>query len=430
MLGSAAQNIIALMDSVFLFYLSEDDFAAIGFVGVFYLMVAAIGYGFSRGGQILIARKLGERNLHEIGKAFRAMFVFELVLALLLFLFMKLGARPFFTLMVNSPIILEKSMEYLEFRSWGVFFSYAGVAIVGLYTGVARTKFIIADTVVLALVNALLCYLLIFGHAGFPAMGIMGAGLASTIAEVVAFAVFVGYLFLDKKAKAYKIFEFGKIQWSLVRLQYQLSAPIIAQMFIGVGSWFAFFSIVENLGERQLAVTNLVRMVYLILSIPTWGFSSGINTMVSGFIGAQKRQAVIPLTYKTARFCWAITMLLAAPVVFFPTVFLYPLLGKSDMTLIVDAQPIFYILLAILTVFSIGGVIFNGLAGTGATFFGLKLQGLSVLFYLAYVYLVIEILHLGLGWAWAAEIFYWTLMLVVAMWYLHSGRWHFLKIWR
>ncbi|MCB9298230.1 MAG: hypothetical protein H6559_34710 [Lewinellaceae bacterium] len=51
MLGSAAQNVIALSDSVFLYHLSQEDFASIGFVGVFYPVVAAIGYGFSRGGR-------------------------------------------------------------------------------------------------------------------------------------------------------------------------------------------------------------------------------------------------------------------------------------------------------------------------------------------------------------------------------------------
>jgi len=56
MLGSAAQNIIVLSDNVFLYHVSETDFAAVGLVGVFYLIIASIGYGFSRGGQILIAR--------------------------------------------------------------------------------------------------------------------------------------------------------------------------------------------------------------------------------------------------------------------------------------------------------------------------------------------------------------------------------------
>ncbi|MBK8841880.1 MAG: hypothetical protein IPO33_03090 [Saprospiraceae bacterium] len=57
MIGSAAQNVLQLSDSIFLYHLSETDFAAIGFVGVFYLTINAIGYGFSKGGQIVIANK-------------------------------------------------------------------------------------------------------------------------------------------------------------------------------------------------------------------------------------------------------------------------------------------------------------------------------------------------------------------------------------
>jgi len=49
-IGSAAQSVVAMTDSIFLYYRSVDDFAAIGFVATFYIIVAAIGFGFSRGG--------------------------------------------------------------------------------------------------------------------------------------------------------------------------------------------------------------------------------------------------------------------------------------------------------------------------------------------------------------------------------------------
>ena len=122
MLGTAAQNVIALSDSIFLFHRSELDFAAIGFVSVFYLIVAAIGYGFSKGGQIIIARRAGEEDYQEVGHTFYAMLYFELILAIGLFIFMQYGCTYFFTLFVDSKEILDKSIAYLNYRSWGVFF--------------------------------------------------------------------------------------------------------------------------------------------------------------------------------------------------------------------------------------------------------------------------------------------------------------------
>lgn len=428
MLGSAVQNIIALSDSVFLYHLSEVDFAAIGFVGVFYLIVAAIGFGFSKGGQILIARRVGEKKYAQVGRTFYAMLYFELGLALVMFLFMQYGTYYFFSIFVNSDVIFYKSLEYLEYRSWGVFFSYAGVAIIALYTGVARPMFIVVDTLVLALVNIVLNYGLIFGRWGLPEMGIAGAGLASTIAEVIAFVLFVVYVLFDKPSQRYNLFKFPKIDIPLIKSQLRIGTPIVAQAVVGLGSWFVFFGIVENLGERPLAITNLVRMVYLVLSIPCWGFSSGINTIVSNFIGAKRRDAVLPIIWKTAKICWLITMVITLPVVLFPEYLLYPLLGSEDMSLIIDAKPTLRVLLGILFLFSVGGVYFNGLAGTGATAFGLKMQTVCAVFYLVYIYFIVEYTNGGLEWAWASEIFYWMAMLIMSIWYMRSKKWYDLKV--
>ncbi len=429
MLGSAAQNVIALSDSVFLYHLSEKDFAAIGFVGVFYLVIAAIGYGFSRGGQIMIARRVGEGRPDEVGRTFYAMVYYEFALALVMFFFMQYGCYYFFQLFIDSPIIFSKSLEYLEYRSWGVFFSYTGVAIVALYTGIARTHFIIVDTTILAVVNIALNYGLVFGHWGLPAMGIAGAGLASTVSEVVAFIVFIIYILFDQKARFYHLFKLPKIDFKLIRQQYILSAPIVVQAFVGLGSWFVFFGIVENLGERPLAITNLVRMVYLVLSIPCWGFASGVNTLVSNFIGQKKRQAVLPIIWKTAKISFVTTMILTIPVVLFPQEFLYPLLGGSENTgLIEDARPIFYVLVGILATFSVGGVFFNGMAGTGATYMGLKIQLYCAIGYLIYIYVEVNYTNGGLPWAWASEIFYWLVMLTFIIWYLRSKQWYTLRV--
>ncbi len=429
MLGSAAQNVMAMIDSVFLYHLSENDFAAIGFVGVFYLMIAAIGYGFSKGGQIVVAHYYGSGEDLKIGKAFRALVTFELLLALVMFLFMQFGGYYFFSLMVNSDIIFYKSLEYLEYRSWGVFPAYVGVSFIALYTGIARPQFIIYGALITVIANIILCYGLVFGHWGLPAMGIAGAGLSSTIGEYIGTFAFFVYILFDKKIRPFRLLTTEPIDWHGIKKQFQLSLPIIVQLTIGLGSWFTFFSIVENLGERQLAITNLVRMVYLVLAIPVWGYSATVNTLVSGFIGAHKRMAVLPITWKTAKAAAFSTLILALPIVFFPEQILYPLLGKSDMSLIQEAQPIFYVLLAILMTFSFGGVFFNGLVGTGATLFGLVLQVVAVIIYLVYVYIIVEFYQGNLGWAWSAEIPYWLFMFGISWWYLKSGKWHWLKIW-
>jgi len=423
MLGSAVQNVIALTDSVFLYHLDQTDFAAIGFVSVFYLIIAGIGYGFSKGGQIIIARRFGQMRYNQIGESFYTLAFFEICMALLMFFVMYFLSPYIFSAFIDSQEIYDKSLEYIRPRSWGVFFSYVGVAMVALYTGVARTWFIIVDTLILALVNIILNYGLIYGHWGLPQMGIAGAGWASSISELVAFVIFLIYMLKDKKSIEFGLKSMPTINIDLMKNMINIGSPMVVQSIIGLGSWFVFFGLVENLGERPLAITNLARIVYLVLSIPCWGFSSGINTLVSNLIGAGEEDAVLPVTKKTVNIAVGSTLLIGLPVLIFPSIFLYPLLGAEDMSIMVEAQPVFYILLSILALFSTGIILLNALTGTGRTWYALNLQFWATAAYIVYIFYVIKFTDLGLVWAWAAELVYWVIIIGMSLYYLSGNRW-------
>lgn len=429
MLGSAAQNVIALSDAVLLYHRGEVEFAAIGFAGVFYITVAAIGFGFSRGGQIMIARRMGEGRPGSVGHVFHTMLLSELSLAALMWAFMHFATPWFFALFLDhSPAIYEKSLEYIHYRSYGVFFSYAGVAMIALYSGIARTAFILVDTAVLAVVNLILNYALIFGAFGLPEMGIGGSGLASSIAEGIAFVVFAVYMFFDRKNRPLRVFSRPELDGAMARQQLRLSFPVVAHAAVGQGSWVFFFGMVENLGERALAISNLARTVYLLLSIPVWGFATGINTLVSNLIGQGRRHDVLAAAWKTGKLCLLTTMMVAIPVLFYPEQLLYPLLGKSDMSLISETRPVFYLLLGLLTMSTFGTILVNALSGTGATLFSLRLQAICIAIYLAYIYYVTNFTQADLVWVWAAEVLYWMLMIVLSFAYLRTERWHALEV--
>lgn len=428
MLGSAAQNVVVLTDNVFLYHKSALEFASIGLIGVFYLIIASIGYGFSRGGQIIIARRYGENNKVEIGKSALSLFYLELVFAVLVFLFIHLGAEHFFAYFIANGDVLQKCLDYIYPRSFGVFFSFTGLAMIGLYTGIARTQFIIWDTLLLVFINLVLNYCLIFGKFGLPEMGIIGAAWASTIAEIVAFLVFVCFMIQQGAFKEFHLLSRLFPDWQDIWSTFRISMPIVLQGVVGIGSWFVFFSMIENIGLRELEMSNLIRNVYLILSVPCWGFSAGINTLVSNFIGQQNQSQVIGVIGKTIVLSLGFSLLISLPTVLFPEYTLYPIFGSEDMSLFADSGNLFWVLIGIMTMFSIGGIILNGLIGTGATMVGLYINLIFVLLYLVAAHVVINIYSLSLEWAWSIEIAYWLCISIVSIIYLRSNRWINLKV--
>ncbi len=423
MIGGASQNVIAITDSIFLYHYDQLMFAAMGFVGVYYLIVAAIGYGFSRGGQILIARKMGEKNKVAIGQIMHMMLIFELAMAFVMFLFMRYGSEWLFTKLVNSDTIIKHSLDYIKYRSYGVFFSYIGVVYISLYAGVARTAIIGYQTLILIIVNLVLNYGFIFGRFGLPSMGIGGAALASTLAEVFAVLVFTLFIIRDNKKFEYHLFRLHPLNWVIIKQIIQVSVPFIIQSIVGLGSSFLLFSWIENMGERELAISNLGRVCYLILSVPIWGYSAGIQTLVSGYIGKLRLKAVIPIIWKTARLSLITTAVISFPCLLFPEYLFYPILGANDMHLIYDAKPILGIILVLLLMFSVATIFFNGLSGTGASFHGLKIQFLSTIIYLVVAFYVIKVRELDLSWAWATEGVYWLLIFVTSVYALYGNKW-------
>jgi len=429
MIGSAVQNGVALSDSFFLLYYSEMDFAAIGIISIFYLIISSIGYGFSKGGQILIARRMGQDDSNELGKSFWAMQVFQLFMATLFFLFLRFGSSPFLELFISNPVILEKCLTYLDWRSWSIFFSYLGLGYIALYTGVSRTTFIVVDVVFMMIVNLFLNYVLIYGLFGFPEMGIAGAGLGSAIAETAAFLLFFVYATTDKKGTAWRfsIDLFRNILSKSIHIA-KIGLPVVVQSIVGLGSWFVFFAFVEKLGERALAITNLGRILYLVLSVPTWGFSSGINTMVSFIIGSGDKSQVISLTGKTALLSLFTTYIIAIPLLLFPQYTLGLIFTGENAMLLEESVPILRLILFTLAFFCIGGVYYNGLIGTGDTWFGLWIQVFCVVLYVIYLYVVVQVLESSLFFAWTGELFFWIISLIATLIYLRSGRWKRLEI--
>lgn len=356
------------------------------------------------------------------------MLYFELALALIMFLFLWFVTPQLFYYIVNSPDVYGKSMEYLSTRSWGVFFAYVGVSFIALYSGLAKTKFIIIDAAILAIVNLVLNYALIFGHWGFPEMGIKGAGLASTIAEIVAVVIFIIYIFVEKREHDLNLGKLPPVELDTIKRLVNISSPIVIQSAVGVGSWFIFFALIEKLGEQALAITNLARISYLILAVPCFGYAAGINTLVSSFIGRAKHMAVLPIIQRTSFISFISTVIVGIPVIFLPEYTLYPILGTAQVDLMRAAQPVFYIVFVIMLIYSVAIVYYNGLLGTGATWYALMLQVITVIVYLAIVYIVIGPMGGSLELAWAVEIFYWLAIVILSYIYLATNKWRTLKV--
>ena len=117
-LGSIVQNIISLTDTAFLGRVGEIELGAAAIGGVFYITLIMLGFGFSIGTQIIVARRFGENRHHEIGETIEHSHYFLMILAVVLVFLMR-STMPFiFDRVLESEPVKSATKEYLNYRMW------------------------------------------------------------------------------------------------------------------------------------------------------------------------------------------------------------------------------------------------------------------------------------------------------------------------
>lgn len=420
-LGSIAQNLINITDTAFLGRVGEIALGAGALGGLFYLAVIMLGLGFSTGAQIIIARRNGEGKPKEIGQIIDQSLYFMLPMAILTFLLLRYWSVFILDFAVKSENIFIETSIYLKYRSFGIFFAMGNMVFRAFYVGLAKTKVITYTTLVLAIVNISLDYILIFGKFGAPEMGVAGAAIASVVAEATALLYFIGYTFITIRFKDYDLFTFHKPQYAKLYAILKVAIPIMMQQFISLSVWFVFFLLIEKIGEMALAVSNIVRSVYVILMIPVWGFATATNTLVSYIIGLKKQDEVMSLILKIAGLTVVGVFGIVIIGLLFPTAILS--VYTNDPALLELGKPVLNIVSVGVFFVSIGFIFFNGISGTGKTNVSLTLEIIVLTIYLTYTYLLIYVFNANVTQAWSSEIVYGVLLALTSLIYLKSGKW-------
>lgn len=420
-LSLIAQNAVNVTDTAFLGRVGEVELGASAIGGLFYISLFMLGFGFSIGGQILIARKNGEKNYHEIGRITDNSIYFLAGMAILLFLIIFFFAPIILRPMIVSDAIYNASVDFLKYRIYGIFFAFGNVLLRSFYIGTTKTRVLTYNALILAGSNIFLDYCLIFGNFGFPEMGIKGAALASAISEAISALFFFTWTFKTVDLRKYNLFRFQALDWTVIKTTFNISIFIMLQTFLSLGGWFIFFMIIEKMGERSLAVSNIIRSIYIILLIPVMALGSTANTLVSNLIGEGRSDQVLRAIKKVSILNFGMIACLVMIALLLPHALIS--IYTADQSLINDTVPVLYVILTALGLFSFSSILFNGVSGTSRTEIALVIEVITIGLYLIYTYLLAVTFQLPAYLVWTAEILYFIIIGGLSYWYLKSGYW-------
>lgn len=421
MIGSLAQNLIGIIDTAFMGRVGEAQLGAAGLGGIYYFIMVLVGFGFNTGMQITIARRAGEKRFKEIGSVFDHEFYIIAIVACLQFLLLHFFSTGILRWMIHSEDVYQNALQFNYFRSFGIFFALFNSLCQSLFIGLGKTRILNFTTPLLALINVILDYCLIFGHAGLPQMGIGGAALASTIAEASVTCFYIIYLFRSGHVREYNLFGFRSFSLHNILKLLDLSAPLVFQQVISISTWFGFFVIIEHLGEMPLAASNIMRSIYIFCGIPNWALGSAVNSMVSNLIGQKREGDVLYVIKKIIVANFSIIVCLCVALLFFSTGIVH--LYTNDENLIEQTVHLVPTIVLALLLMSASFICIFAVSGTGSTHISLLIEVIAILLYVIYTYLTAIHFHMSLQIIWGAESVYWTVTLILCGSFLRYGKW-------
>lgn len=292
MFGFLTAHIYRLVDTWWVSQLPEGENAVAGltFFGTILWLLFSFNMLVGPGSIAIISRRYGEKAYDAAEKAIKEALILKLFFGILFGGIGLVLLRPILVLLGAEGEVLELGFDYGQIMLIGLAFNFAVYTIFTALRSVANPNQAMTLMLASTTLNMILDPLFIFGYAGFPAMGVKGAAVASFISIFVT--LLAGLVILYGDYSNIKLHLRGKLSisvssmWTIVK--------------IGVPSWLGEFSfsgarliivpIVATFGTSVVAaygVGNLITEIGIMILV---GIGMGVSALIGQTLGSGKTE--------------------------------------------------------------------------------------------------------------------------------------------
>lgn len=431
-LSTAAWAVQHFVDRMFLSWYSPETVAASMPAGILYFSIVSLFMGTAGYVNTFVAQYHGAGRNHRIGpvlwQGIHVSILGGLAVAALIPL-----STPIFELVGHEPNVQQHEVEYFRILCLGGFPVIASSAISGFFAGRGKTWPVMWVNTLFTAVNLVLDFGLIFGHWGLPELGMQGAGIATVLASIVSFFVYMAIISMRSNNEIYHTLKGWRPEkelfWRLLRFGF----PSGVQFFLEMAGFTAFILLVGRLGTKSLAATNIAFNINTLAFMPMIGFGVAVSVLVGRYVGSDRIELAERSVYSGFQMTLLYMTTIAAGYVLAPDIFVAPFAAQADSEHFSEIYTLTVILLrfvAIYCVFDTMNIIFaSAIKGAGDTRFVMFMVVIASICGLAIpTYLAIVVFGYGLTVSWVIVTAYVIILGFVFFGRFLSGRWKCMRV--
>lgn len=395
MLSNLISQLQMLIDRIFIGKLSLECMSAVGNASTPLWTTMSTMFSLTTGATILVSQAYGAKENEKAKDYLASLFKFNNALGLILFLFWLLCPQIAFNLMGVDESIIGMSIDYAHYFAPIFILTGIGASVSCMLQVCQKTQIMIAYGVSRSLTNIVLDYILIFGHFGCPAMGVKGAALATTLAELLGDLIVLIYVLQAKSLELKPSLD--QILKSRIRPYFRTvryGAPTACEDFAWNFGNIYMIAMLNKVSIEAAGIHSIVFGVELIAVVLIGSIGTATLTLSGYETGKRNIEGVWDVVKSSMALSWAIGLINLIIFMVIPTQILG--LFTKDAS-VIAAAPIFLLIVGIDLFPKSGNIIFgSGIRGYGEPGWMLFTQIFGTVFIILSSSILVLVLHMGI----------------------------------
>ena len=420
------ESVFAVVDIYFVSKVSVNAVATIGLTESVITLVYAVAIGLSMAATAVVARRVGEKDLHGASQAAVQAIFLGISVAAVVSVIGIVYPKEILGLMGAEPDLIEEGYGYTKVLLGGNITIMLLFLINAIFRGAGDASVAMWTLVLSNGLNIILDPMFIFGFGPIPAYGVQGAAIATTIGRGTAVVFQLAILFYGWSRIKITLKDLvirAKVMLNLIKV----SLGGIGQFLIGTSSWIFLMRIMSEFGSEVLAGYTIAIRVMMFTLMPAWGMSNAAATLVGQNLGAKQPQRAEDSVWKTGKY----TAIFMAIVSIAYLLFAKTIIGwfTNEVEVIQNGALCLQIIAAGYIFYAYGMVIIQSFNGSGDTKTPTYINFICFwLFQLPFAYLVSITLDFGpKGVFWAITLAEVSIAIIGIIWF-KKGHWKNMKV--
>lgn len=335
------QNLISLglnlLDTLMIGMLGEQELAAVGAANQVYFIYMVSLFGLYSGAAVYTAQYWGAQDIAGVRKMLGIDYIVGIVFALSVSAAAFAFAPQIIGLFSHDEVVIALGVSYIRIACFSYIFAGISQAISYNSRAIQDLKVPTVINALALLVNGILNYLLIFGAAGFPMLGVRGAAVATLIARILEMTALFIFIYTRKyhpfKTGLSELMAFDRTHFIDVM---RTAVPVVFTEGSWAGSVSLIFAAYGQLGTSALAVAQVANVICDMLQSVYFGVGNATAMVIGEVLGQAKKDTAYHYGQISVKIIWMLNVVMTILMIFLakPIAGIYNFSGETHQLLI------------------------------------------------------------------------------------------------